>query len=180
MEKSQVLSMKILSFFAVALGFPEDFFSQAHDLGYGDCLTTLRLLHYHDTTGKVVEPNSWRASAHTDFDCLTLLYQRDGGDGLEVCPGREAHTSFAQGDGWTSVPAQTGTITVNIGKCTKYLSITMRTTLIKQVICLWLGATTGSRACSIACECQESMTTRRHDRALREFSMSRQSVWHYH
>ncbi len=62
-------------------------------------------------------PNSWRAGAHTDFDCLTLLYQQDGGDGLEVCPGREAHTSFAQADDWTPVPARTGDITVNIGMC---------------------------------------------------------------
>ncbi|PBK70997.1 Clavaminate synthase-like protein [Armillaria solidipes] len=96
MDKTQTLSLKILSFFAVALGFPPDFFTEAHDT-------------------RLWGPNSWRAGAHTDFDCLTLLYQQDGGDGLEVCPGREAHTSFAQGDDWTPVPARTGDITVNIG-----------------------------------------------------------------
>jgi len=115
MDQCQALSMKILSFFAVALGFSDDFFSIAHDISFDDCLTTLRLLHYHDASGKEFGPNSWRAGAHSDFDILTLLYQQDGGDGLEVCPGREAHSSFAHGDTWTPVPARTGAITVNIG-----------------------------------------------------------------
>ncbi|KAK0204042.1 putative gibberellin 20-oxidase [Desarmillaria ectypa] len=53
--------------------------------------------------------------AHMGFDCLTLLYQQDGGDGLEVCPGRDAHTSFARGDDWTLVPARTGESTINVG-----------------------------------------------------------------
>ncbi len=30
----------------------------------------------------------WRAGAHTDYDCLTLLFQREGQDGLQVCPAR--------------------------------------------------------------------------------------------
>ncbi|KAJ3981259.1 hypothetical protein F5890DRAFT_567064 [Lentinula detonsa] len=115
MESVHDLSMKILSFFAVALGFPPSFFSDAHDLSSEDCLSTLRLLRYHDITGKVSDIPEWRAGAHTDFDVLTLLFQETGGDGLEVCPGREAHTSFAQGDDWTAVPARTGEITVNIG-----------------------------------------------------------------
>ncbi|KAJ3797889.1 hypothetical protein GGU11DRAFT_744794 [Lentinula aff. detonsa] len=115
MESVHDLSMRILSFFAVALGFPPSFFSDAHDLSSEDCLSTLRLLRYHDITGKVSDIPEWRAGAHTDFDVLTLLFQETGGDGLEVCPGREAHTSFAQGDDWTAVPARTGEITVNIG-----------------------------------------------------------------
>ncbi|KAJ3746313.1 hypothetical protein DFH05DRAFT_934228 [Lentinula detonsa] len=115
MESVHDLSMKILSFFAIALGFPPSFFSDAHDLSSEDCLSTLRLLRYHDITGKVSDIPEWRAGAHTDFDVLTLLFQETGGDGLEVCPGREAHTSFAQGDDWTAVPARTGEITVNIG-----------------------------------------------------------------
>ncbi|KAK0192298.1 Clavaminate synthase-like protein [Armillaria mellea] len=102
MDKTQMLSLQILSFFAVALGFPPEFFTEAHDTSKGDCLSTLRLLQYHDATGKDFGPNSWRAGAHTDFDCLTLLYQQDGGDGLEA-------------DNWTPVPARTGDITVNIG-----------------------------------------------------------------
>ncbi|KAJ3712489.1 hypothetical protein C8R42DRAFT_728012 [Lentinula raphanica] len=115
MESVQDLSMKILSFFSVALGFPPSFLADAHDLSYEDCLSTMRLLRYHEVTGKVSDMPEWRAGAHTDFDVLTMLFQETGGDGLEVCPGREAHTSFAQGDDWTAVPARTGEITVNIG-----------------------------------------------------------------
>ncbi|KAE9392773.1 Clavaminate synthase-like protein [Gymnopus androsaceus JB14] len=113
MESVQDLSIKILSFFAVALGKEPSFFTEAHDLN--DCLSTLRLLRYHDITGKLADKPEWRAGAHTDFDVLTLLFQETDGDGLEVCPGREAHTSFAVGDDWTPVPAKTGEITVNIG-----------------------------------------------------------------
>lgn len=39
------------------------------------------------------------AGAHTDFDTLTLLFQRQGQAGLEVCPGREVSTEFAEGEG---------------------------------------------------------------------------------
>lgn len=114
MESVQELSMKILSFFAVALGEEPSFFGEAHDLS--DCLSTLRFLRYHDITGESADMPKWRAGAHTDFDVLTLLFQETRGDGLEVCPGREAHTSFAMGDEWTAVPAKTGEITVNIGR----------------------------------------------------------------
>ncbi|KIK54549.1 hypothetical protein GYMLUDRAFT_48681 [Collybiopsis luxurians FD-317 M1] len=118
MQSVHDLSMKILTFFAVALEFPPDYFARAHELSFEDCLSTLRLLRYHsleiDKDIDVPKPK-WRAGAHTDFDVLTLLFQESGGDGLEVCPGREAHTSFALGDEWTAVPAKTGEITVNIG-----------------------------------------------------------------
>lgn len=110
MNKTHLLSMNILSFFAIALGFPEDFFSKAHDITRTDAQSTLRLLHYHDITGTQFPPGYWRAGAHTDYDCLTLLFQRTGEDGLEICPGREAHTSFASDDDWTPVEAKTGEI----------------------------------------------------------------------
>ncbi|KAL1761884.1 hypothetical protein FB107DRAFT_200146 [Schizophyllum commune] len=123
------LSMDILSFFAVALGWPEGYFREAHDLDHGDALSTLRLLRYHAQDGAGVAkatstsgPPPMRAGAHADFDVLTLLFQQTGGDGLEVLPGREAHGTFdtlhskgATDAEWTPVPAQTGEITVNIG-----------------------------------------------------------------
>lgn len=130
------LSMEILSFFAVALGHPADYFRTAHELEHGDALSTLRLLRYHakdSSTPAVSPPNGkepMRAGAHADFDVLTLLFQQTGGDGLEVLPGREAHGTFdtlhsttmsgsgpaAKGEAeWTPVPASTGEITVNIG-----------------------------------------------------------------
>ena len=75
-------------------------------------MTQLRLIHYppaKDAAG------TWRAGTHTDIGCLTLLFQRDGEDGLEICPGRESYTSYGMGDTFTSLPAKTGPIVVNIG-----------------------------------------------------------------
>lgn len=37
-------------------------------------------------------------SAHADFDILTLLFQKVGQDGLEVCPGRSISTDFGYGE----------------------------------------------------------------------------------
>jgi len=98
--------------FATALGFPEDHLRVANDPTKSDCLTQLRLIHYPASENAV---GTWRAGSHTDIGCLTLLFQRDGEDGLEICPGRETHTSFAIGDTFTSLPAKTGLIVVNIG-----------------------------------------------------------------
>ncbi|KAH3685018.1 hypothetical protein WICPIJ_004009, partial [Wickerhamomyces pijperi] len=96
-------------------GYPSDFFTRAHDITKPTAQTTLRLLHYFDTTGKTFTGNHWRAGPHTDFDCLTLLFQKSGSHGLEVCPGRETHTDFGYSDKWTPVPAFTGEIVINIG-----------------------------------------------------------------
>lgn len=101
-----------VSCFAVALGFPEDYFRVANDVTKPDCLTQLRLIHYPPSENAA---GTWRAGSHTDIGCLTLLFQRDGEDGLEICPGRESHTSFAMGDTFTPLPAKTGQIVVNIG-----------------------------------------------------------------
>ena len=53
--------------------------------------------------------------AHTDFDTLTMLFQRVGQGGLEVCPGREATSEFGSADAWYPVPPVEDAITVNIG-----------------------------------------------------------------
>jgi isopenicillin N synthase-like dioxygenase len=98
--------------FARALGFEEDYFKIANDPFQSDCLTQLRLIHYPRSEKAI---GTWRAGSHTDIGCLTLLFQRDGEDGLEICPGRETHSSFASGDVFTPLPAQTGPIVVNIG-----------------------------------------------------------------
>ncbi|GEQ68833.1 hypothetical protein JCM33374_g2502 [Metschnikowia sp. JCM 33374] len=113
--KTQALSMAVLSCLAESLGFESDFFSKAHKIREADAQSTLRLLHYPDVTGQNFADNEWRAGTHTDFDCLTLLFQRTGDHGLEVCPGRNAHTDFAYGDIWYPVEATTGDIVVNIG-----------------------------------------------------------------
>ncbi len=102
-----VVGMQILSCFADRLGFPRSFFSQAHDPEQDTYQSTLRLLHYFPTDN--IAPG-WRAGPHTDFDCLTMIFQRTGEDGLQVCPGKN-YTARE----WIPVPAKHGRITYNIG-----------------------------------------------------------------
>ena len=109
-EKCWHLGMKVLSCFALKLGFEEDFFTQVHLPDSSEYQSTLRLLHYLPMQTNEVREGEWRAGAHTDFDCLTLLFQKDGHGGLQVCPGTEADSGE-----WTSVEAKTGLITCNIG-----------------------------------------------------------------
>lgn len=112
MAKCATISNQVLSCLAVALGFPEDYLLAANDITKPDCLTQLRLIHYPPSENA---EGTWRAGSHTDIGCLTLLFQREGEDGLEICPGRETHTSFAIGDTFSPLPAHTGPIVVNIG-----------------------------------------------------------------
>jgi isopenicillin N synthase-like dioxygenase len=105
------LAMRVLSCFAEKLGFERDFFAEAHDPTSEHYQSTLRLIHYlpvpEEQKGR---PGMWRAGAHTDFDCLTLLFQRDGQGGLQVCPGRDADAQE-----WTPVTPSDDAITCNIG-----------------------------------------------------------------
>ncbi len=48
--------------------------------------------------------------AHTDFDCLTLLFQSAGQGGLQLCPGKEM-----EGQEWTNIEPADDIITCNIG-----------------------------------------------------------------
>lgn len=109
-SQSWALGMKVLSCFALKLGFPEQFFTDAHNPDLPGYQSTLRMLHYFPTEDPKTEKNLWRAGAHTDFDCLTLLYQREGQGGLQVCPGKEA----ASGE-WTDVEPKNDLVTCNIG-----------------------------------------------------------------
>ena len=105
------LAMRVLSCFAEKLGFEREFFTGAHDPSADTYQSTLRILHYPELPGDVaVEPGVWRAGAHTDFDCLTLLFQRTGQGGLQVCPGRDLDAPE-----WTSVVPSDEAITCNIG-----------------------------------------------------------------
>ena len=105
------VGMRLLSCFACKLGFPDDFFTRAHDPEVPTYQSTLRMLHYFAVDPALKdEPGLWRAGAHTDFDCLTLLFQRAGQGGLQVLPGREMASQR-----WTSVPPIEGLITCNIG-----------------------------------------------------------------
>jgi isopenicillin N synthase-like dioxygenase len=105
------LGMKILSCFAEKLGFENDFFTQAHTRDSADYQCTLRMLHYlpmHDVSRGM---SFWRAGAHTDFDCLTLVFQQDDQGGLQVASGKDTKENLV----WNSVPPQKDVITCNIG-----------------------------------------------------------------
>ena len=105
------LAMKVLSCFALKLGFDEDFFTRAHNPNSPEYQSTLRLLHYYPVDPATLgQPGVWRAGAHTDFDCLTLLFQRAGQGGLQVCPGKEM-----DGQAWSTVEPDDAAITCNIG-----------------------------------------------------------------
>ncbi|MCD0452930.1 isopenicillin N synthase family oxygenase [Actinocorallia sp. API 0066] len=105
------VAMRVLSCFADRLGFDTGFFARAHDPAGADYQSTLRLIHYFALPDDYEpDPAVWRAGAHTDFDCLTLLFQRDGQGGLQVCPGRDADAQE-----WTPVPPSSEAITCNIG-----------------------------------------------------------------
>jgi hypothetical protein len=82
------------------------------DVSQSDCVNQLRLLHYPAVENS---ESGWRHGSHTDIGGLTLLFQRDGEDGLEVLPGRETHTSKVGGGDFFPVAAKTGPIIVNIG-----------------------------------------------------------------
>ncbi|KAJ5206544.1 hypothetical protein N7491_002840 [Penicillium cf. griseofulvum] len=114
MNHTQQVSECLMRCFARGLGFPERFFIECHDISRPNSQSTMRLLHYfaiQDVAGEVYH----RAGAHADWDFLTLLFQKDDQDGLEICPGREVVTEFGIGDEWTKVKARTGEIVCNIG-----------------------------------------------------------------
>jgi isopenicillin N synthase-like dioxygenase len=105
------LGMRVLSCFALKLGFEEQFFGHAHDRTSPEYQCTLRLIHYMSMENATpADFERWRAGAHTDFDCLTLLHQRVGQRGLQLCPGREIERGL-----WTNVEPTEGAITCNIG-----------------------------------------------------------------
>lgn len=117
MHDVQTVSEKLMVCFARGLGFDDDYFVKAHDVSRPESQTVARLLHYFETpqtanpTGEVFH----RAGAHTDWSFLTLLFQKAGQSGLEICPGREVSTSFGYGDVWTKVEPQPNAIICNIG-----------------------------------------------------------------
>jgi len=116
MKMAQAVSEKLMVCFARGLGFSDDFFKKAHDISRPNCQSVLRLLHYFEVDKSVPVPDGYyRAGAHADWDFITLLFQREGQSGLEICPGREVVTGFGIGDTWTKVTPTAGEIVCNIG-----------------------------------------------------------------
>mmetsp|Transcript_11188 Transcript_11188/g.35475 ORF Transcript_11188/g.35475 Transcript_11188/m.35475 type:complete len:343 (+) Transcript_11188:97-1125(+) len=99
--------------------------SRSHTLWGADGQSTLRLLHYLPLEAAAVgalraEGNGmqhWRAGPHTDWDCVTLLFQRPSEAGLECAPNpRQAGAvGGAPAAAWLEVPPQEGAVAVNIG-----------------------------------------------------------------
>ena len=122
-ERNRELAMVVLGSFARKLGFPGHFFSERHDPDSPTYQSTLRLLHYLPLEGDgelaADGADEWRAGAHTDFDCLTLLHQVPGQHGLQVAPGREAVERAGEGSigelAWAPVEPAPGVVTCNIG-----------------------------------------------------------------
>ncbi|WPB56186.1 isopenicillin N synthase family dioxygenase [Xylophilus sp. GOD-11R] len=109
--KAWAVGMKVLSCFAYKMGFDDEFFTRAHEPSKASYQSTLRLLHYYAIPAEFQDKlGLWRAGAHTDFDCLTLLFQRPGQGGLQVCPGKEMEAQE-----WTSIEPDERVITCNIG-----------------------------------------------------------------
>ncbi|MEL0167311.1 MAG: 2-oxoglutarate and iron-dependent oxygenase domain-containing protein [Pseudomonadaceae bacterium] len=108
------LGMDVLSCFAERLGFARDFFTKAHDRSLPDYQSTLRLLHYLPMPEEDLDESLWRAGAHTDFDCLTMVFQKEGQGGLHVSPGKDAEGAGDNRE-WSSVIPRDDIITCNIG-----------------------------------------------------------------
>lgn len=115
MHRVQSISEKVMMCLARGLGFDDDYFVKYHDTSRPDSQSTLRLIHYYETPKTNDGIVRHRAGAHVDWGFLTLLFQRSGQSGLEICPGREAVTDFGLGDEWTKVEFEDGVIVCNIG-----------------------------------------------------------------
>ncbi|MHA6192992.1 2-oxoglutarate and iron-dependent oxygenase domain-containing protein [Pseudomonas wadenswilerensis] len=99
-EDMHALSLTLLRAMAVALGIEEDFFDQR----FADPISVFRMIHYPPRqTASSAEQQG--AGAHTDYGCVTLLYQ-DSAGGLQV--------RSLDGE-WIDAPPIEGSYVVNIG-----------------------------------------------------------------
>lgn len=99
-EDMHALSLTLLRAMALALGIEEDFF----DRRFADPISVLRMIHYPPRqTASSAEQQG--AGAHTDYGCITLLYQ-DATGGLQV--------QDVRGE-WIDAPPIADTYVVNIG-----------------------------------------------------------------
>jgi len=68
------LAARIMRIFAMALDLPEEFFRDKTDRH----ISGIRANHYPEQV-RAPRPGQIRAGAHTDYGCITLLYQDDAG-----------------------------------------------------------------------------------------------------
>lgn len=115
MHTVQALSEKLMVCIARGLGFEDGYFVRAHDVARPNIQSVCRLLHYFPLDPETPTPEGYfRAGEHADWDFLTLLFQRPGQSGLEICPGREVFTQYGIGDEWTKVEPVAGEIVCNM------------------------------------------------------------------
>jgi isopenicillin N synthase-like dioxygenase len=96
----QALSQTLLRAMTLALGVPLDFFDQRFEAP----VSVLRFIHYPPRQ-TATSADQQGAGAHTDYGCVTLLYQ-DSAGGLQV--------RDVQGR-WIDAPPIDGTFVVNLG-----------------------------------------------------------------
>ena len=90
----------VLRGIAIALKIEPDFFDQR----FAEPISVLRFIHYPPDSGRTDEAQIG-AGAHTDYGCITVLYQ-DAAGGLQV--------RNRQGE-WIDAPPIEGTFVINIG-----------------------------------------------------------------
>ncbi|MFT4190232.1 MAG: 2-oxoglutarate and iron-dependent oxygenase domain-containing protein [Comamonas sp.] len=98
-QDMHALGLTLLRAIAIALGAPEDFFTQR----FNEPISALRIIRYPARQGAA--SLSKGAGEHTDYGCVTLLYQDPVG-GLQV--------RNLEGE-WIDAPFVPGTFVVNIG-----------------------------------------------------------------
>ncbi|KAI8374144.1 uncharacterized protein BYT42DRAFT_547236 [Radiomyces spectabilis] len=147
MQKCNEVSGRLLTCLAIGLGFPDDFFTRCHDITQPDSLNTLRCIHYHEISGQSMGPKYCRAGAHTDLDSLTLLFQRPGEHGLEMCPGRQqvGEPLKADENDWIPLQPEEDEIVCNIGDMIMRWSDDQLKSNFHRVRCPRSGEYQGSR-----------------------------------
>lgn len=96
----QALATTLLRAMTLALGIEREFF----DARFHEPISVLRMIHY-PPRHTAASPEQQGAGAHTDYGCVTLLYQDDAG-GLQV---RDVRGQ------WIDAPPIAGSFVVNLG-----------------------------------------------------------------
>ena len=114
MEASQRLAARILDMLEprACPNLERGTLQKSHTLWGPGGQCTLRLLHYPPTAPPEAGSNLWRAGPHTDWCCVTLLYQLPGHEGLECAANPRAGAGQS---GWLRVDPVAGGVAVNIG-----------------------------------------------------------------
>ncbi|KAK8134887.1 leucoanthocyanidin dioxygenase, partial [Apiospora sp. TS-2023a] len=135
MHRLQRVSERLMVCLARGLGFADDeYFVQYHDASKPGCQSVMRLLHYFETPKMIPAGEDGtgdndkkgqrrrvyhRAGAHADWGFLTLLFEKEGQSGLEICPGRDVvadqHHHSLDDAAWSKVHFVPGSIVCNIG-----------------------------------------------------------------